>query len=415
MAIINRLTGAQRYLTSFGTNTTWTATNATITIDATSELYPNSDYKQIKLSLNSGASSCFLDLNILHLNTTDLNAPLIFLAAIKMPEGGIVTGTLQNVEEADEAFVETTLYVNSSDSVVNAPGVLSPQWNIFRSDPITLSVQSGTPALDVRLEIIPNNTSQDIYFTLPLCYQRYEAIFENRVLPVVVGNMPTIFRTEDLAFTGKPDIPLMRFIDIATLTLDEVYTNLSDYLYLDISDGFVESDDETKSTFVNTDVAPFESLVWLAKFSGTRPVTRFESSVESLGDPFVLDSSTLNSTAALRLTSFTELNPPELDLTAQIELLRWQLDYGYYGKNAGTLPAVQEAAKLMLTGAKELVTTYDYSSEPWTIHLSSPWDQTFGSTGEEQIGQASELVLDAVSYARPLGVLITHEMTASNG
>lgn len=415
MAIINRLTGAQRYLTSFGTNTTWTATNATITIDATSELYPNSDYKQIKLSLNSGASSCFLDLNILHLNTTDLNAPLIFLAAIKMPEGGIVTGTLQNVEEADEAFVETTLYVNSSDSVVNAPGVLSPQWNIFRSDPITLSVESGTPALDVRLEIIPNNTSQDVYFTLPLCYQRYEAIFENRVLPVVVGNMPTIFRTEDLAFTGKPDIPLMRFIDIATLTLDEVYTNLSDYLYLDISDGFVESDDETKSTFVDTDVAPFESLVWLAKFSGTRPVTRFESSVESLGDPFVLDSSTLNSTAALRLTSFIELNPPELDLTAQIELLRWQLDYGYYGKNAGTLPAVQEAAKLMLTGAKELVTTYDYSSEPWTIHLSSPWDQTFGSTGEEQIGQASELVLDAVSYARPLGVLITHEMTASNG
>lgn len=415
MAIVNRLTGAQRYLTSFGTPTKWTVSNATVLVDSISELYPNSDYKQIKLTLDQGASSCYLDLDVLHLENDDLNNPIIFLSAIKMPSGGTVIGTLQNVEAGDEAFVETTLYVNSSDSVVNAPGVLSPQWNIFRSDPITLTVESGTPALDIRLEIIPDEVSEDIYFTLPLCYQQFDAVFANNVLPSVMINIPEIMRTEDLAFTGKPDIPLHRFIDICTFTLDNVYTTARDYVFLDVSEGYDVNDPATKSTLVNADVAEFETLVWLAKFTGTSPVTRFESSLDALGDPFQLDSSTLNSTAALRLTSFTNLNPPALDLTEQIALLRWQLDHGWYGKNAGTLPAVQEAAKLMLTGDKELVTEYDFAAEPWTIHLFSPWDQTFGALGEEQVGLASDLVLDAVSYAKPLGVLVTHEMTVSNG
>jgi hypothetical protein len=415
MAISNRLTGPQAYLTSFGTQTTWTPTNATITIDSISELYPDSEYKQIELTLSPGASSCFLDLAVLHLEDSDLNAPLIFLSAIKMPSGGTFISRLRNVEEEQNEVIETSLLVNLSDSVVNAPGVLSPQWSILRSDPITLTVDSGTPALDINLEIIPNEPSESIYFTLPLCYQQFDAVFKNNVLPSVMINIPEVFRAEDIAYSGKPDIPLHRFIDICTLTLDSVYSNAVDYLFQDVSEGFKESDNTTKSTLVNQDVATFETLVWLAKFSGTRPITRFESSLDSLGEPFQLDSSELNSTAALRLTSYLELNPPVLDLTAQENLLRWQLNYGYYGKNAGTLPAVQEAAKLMLTGNKELVTEYDFRSEPWVIHLYSPWDQTFGSIGEEVIGLSSILVLDAVSFAKPLGVLVTHEMTASNG
>jgi hypothetical protein len=414
MAIVNRLDDAQKFLTSFGTPTTWTATGAVIEIDSISELYPNSDYKQIKITLNQGASACILDLAIAHLDSDDLNNPLIFLGAFKMPSGGTILGRLQNIEAAEPAYVETTLVVNSSDAVVNAPGVLSPQWNILRSDPIAISVESGTPAINIRLTVTPNSPNEPLYFTIPSVYGRFEAVYANKVLPLVMGNMPSIFTSEDLAVTTKPDIPLLRFIDIATFTLDDVYNKLLEYTYIDVSEGQKESDDTTKSTFVNQDVADFETLVWLAKFSGTSPVSRFESSLESLGDPFVLDSSSLNSTAALRLTSFLELNPPALDLSEQITLLRWQLDYGYYGKNAGTLPAIQESAKLMLTGEKELVTTYDYSAEPWTIHLFSPWDQTFGALGSEQIGASSNLVLDAVSYARPLGVLVTHEMTASN-
>lgn len=415
MAIVNRFTGAQRFLTSFGTNTTWTATNATITIDSISELYPNSDYKQIELTLSPGASSCFLDLAVLHLEDGDLNVPIIFLSAVKMPSGGTLISRLRNVEEAQTDIIETSLVVNLSDSVVNAPGVLSPQWTILRSDPITLTVDSGTPAIDISLEIIPNEPSESIYFTLPLCYQQFDAVFENNVLPSVMINIPEVFRAEDIAFVGKPDIPLHRFVDLCTHTLDDVYTTALDYVFQDVSEGFKDSDDATKSTLVNEDVATFETLVWLAKFSGTRPITRFESSLDSLGDPFQLDSSQLNSTAALRLTSFLELNPPVLDLAAQEELLRWQLKYGYYGKNAGTLPAIQEAAKLMLVGNKDLVTEYDFKTEPWVIHLYSPWDQTFGSIGEEVIGLSSILVLDAISYAKPLGVLVTHEMTASNG
>lgn len=415
MAVRSRLNNAQSFLTSFNANDKWTAENCSIEIDGNSELYPGGDYKQVKMVLNQGASSCFLNLDIATLEPDDFFRPAIFLSAVKMESGGTVVATLQSVEESDPSISQTTLIVNSSTSVVNAEGVQSPQWNILRTNPLLLTVESGVPAVSVSLEFIPSELEENILFTLPLLYPQFEAITSNRAAQKILALTPEIFVEEDLSFTGSPDIPFMRFVDILSHTLDDTLSDVRGFAYLDVLEGFLESNDTTKSTLVNTSVASFESLVWLCKFSGTSPVTRFESSLDFVGEPFVLNSSQLNSTDLLRLTSFTELNPPAQDIQKQIELLRWELDNGYYGKNSGTLLAVQEAAKLMLVGEKELVTEYDFVAEPWTIHLFSPWDQTFGSIGEEVVGQSSVLVQEAIRNAKPLGVLVTHELTASNG
>jgi len=39
------------------------------------------------------------------------------------------------------------------------------------------------------------------------------------------------------------------------------------------------------------------------------------------------------------------------------------------------------------------------------------WDETFGAD-VSLIGQSSDLVLEAIAKARPLGVLVTHELVA---
>ena len=92
-------------------------------------------------------------------------------------------------------------------------------------------------------------------------------------------------------------------------------------------------------------------------------------------------------------------------------LVKWQIDNGYYGINSGTDTALLESAKLMLTGTKTVSLEYDYSTAPFEINILTRWDETYGAD-ESLIGESSTLVLEAIAKARPLGVLVTHEMVA---
>jgi hypothetical protein len=213
----------------------------------------------------------------------------------------------------------------------------------------------------------------------------------------------------DLDAETAPDRAMLRLIDIATLGLGESLELTREFAYVDTEEGFSSSDSLTKSTLVNSSVAELETLIWLCKFSGTQPITRFNFSPEIVFDAFILESSDLNSEDQLRLTSFTDLNPPLLDTAAQETLLRWQLDTGYYGKNAGTLNALTEATKLQLINTKTVYVAYDYDAAPYEINIQTKWSETIGAIGPEVIGQSSEIILESIEPARPLGTKITHE------
>lgn len=418
--VVNRLVGAQSLLSAVNTGTSWSSSNMTVTIDGASELLQNSgtQYKQLKCVLNSPNTSGTLSLNEIQLSTGDANRPLVFVFAVKMAAGGTVTTTLTHDDEPLTEIVTTSVNLQQSAAAVNAPGVLSPQWFVYRTDPLTIVEPEGIPSVSISIQFTPTNTAEAFYFTTPALYQQYEFAVNNDAVTTLAARLPEIMVDIDTTADVVPDVPLLRFLDVASLGLGDSLRYVRDFAYLDISEGYDDSDNSTKSTMVNSDVATFAYLVWLAKFSGTSPVTRFESSLEYVADAFVLGAtegdggSTLNSTDMLRLTSYTSLNPPALTEAEQETLLRWQLDYGYYGRNAGTIPAITEAAKLMLVGTEYVGVAYDYDAEPFTIDIQTKWSETYGAIGPEVIGQSSELVLEAVSYARPLGTLIRHEMIA---
>ncbi len=79
--------------------------------------------------------------------------------------------------------------------------------------------------------------------------------------------------------------------------------------------------------------------------------------------------------------------------------------------NPFNLSAAYDAAKRQLTGTKTLAYSFDFDVEPWVINLESEWYETYGATGVEEVGESSKLVLNAVEYARPLGVKVNHIMT----
>lgn len=426
-AIFNRLNGAQSTLSVFNSSLDsapavndisliWASDDLSLTVDTISELWPGSNNKQIAITLPNSASSGTISLSSAQIEVTDLTHPIIFTSGVKMPSGGSVLVSLSHSGSNGINTVETTQIFQGSTSVVNALGVLNPQWNIVRSAPILPISNDETTSISINITFLPADPSETIYFTLPVLCQNFEFVVNNSIFAQVMKNMPEVFRLIDVEQTGDLELPFFRLVDVFTTSLDIAFRQLGFYLYLDVEGGFKENDDTTKSYLVNPDVADFVTLLWLCKFAGNRPITRYETSLDTITTPFELgdgsgSGSNLDTDDGLVLTSYTELNPPPVTLSSQTELLKWQINNSYYGHNAGTLPAVISAAKRQLIGEQSVVVNYDFDTEPWVINLETEWYETYGSLGVEVVGQSSPLILEAIRYARPLGIKITHTMT----
>jgi hypothetical protein len=405
--IYNRLTGAQETLLYAGGTSQWNISGATLSDGGISELSPFTHYRQFKI--NPVSSSFELSLSNLTTLENDGGLPFTFLFAIKMPSGGTVTSSITENTSVSITSSETKT-ISAATSSVNAEGVSSPQWSILRFN--TEQIENiEFPNFDISITVDPEDISESVYFTRPAFYPRYEFLSQNASLEDIFAYLPELFIETDFSVTEDLDLPMLRYIDVATSQMNVVSNKAIGYTFFDISEGYTEGNTDLESSLVQTNNANLETLIWLAKFSGTLPITRFTSSVEQETEPFLLDSSLLDSTDTLRVTSYSELNPPVIDEEDQRLLVKWQIDNGYYGINAGTDTALIESTKLMLTGTKTVSLEYDYSVSPFEINILTRWDETIGAD-ESLIGESSNFVIEAVSKARPLGVLVTHEMVA---
>jgi len=405
--ITNRLTGVQETLVFTGGSSQWQVSGGTIYDGGISELSPFTNYRQLKI----GVTSATVELSLDNLTTFDNDGdlPFVFLFAIKMPSGGTITSSITENVSVSTLSAETKT-ISAATASVNAEGVSSPQWSIVRfNTEIVADIES--PTFNISITIDPQDTGEFIYFTRPAFYPRYEFLAQNASLSDLFGYLPELFIETDFSVTDDLDLPMFRYLDVATSQMNVISNNAVGYTFFDISEGYVEGNTDLESSLVETNNADLETLIWLAKFSGTLPITRFASSLETVTEPFVLDASTLDSADTLRVTSYSELNPPAIDEEDQRGLVKWQIDNGYYGINSGSDNALKESAKLMLIGTKTVSLEYDYSTSPFEINVVTRWDETLGGD-VALIGQSSPLVLEAVSKARPLGVLVTHEMVA---
>jgi len=405
--ITNRLTGVQETLTSTGGSLQWQVSGGTIYDGGISELSPFTNYRQLKIGVTTTAAT--LTLSNITTFAVDGGLPFTFLFAIKMPSGGTITSSIQENTSVSILSTETKV-ISAATASINAEGVGSPQWSIIRFN-TDEAPDIESPTFNISITIDPEDVGEFIYFTRPAFYPRYEFLSQNVSLEDLLGYLPELFIETDFSVTDDLDLPMFRYLDVATSQMDVVSNNAIGYTFFDISEGYVEGETDLESLLVETSNADLDTLIWLAKFSGTLPITRFASSLEVVSDPFVLDSSTLDSADTIKITSYSELNPPAIDQEDQRILVKWQIDNGYYGINAGTDTAIKESAKLMLIGTKTVSLEYDYSTSPFEINVLTRWDETFGAD-VSLIGQSSDLVLEAIAKARPLGVLVTHELVA---
>lgn len=404
--IINRFTGDYFTLKFFDAYGGWRHGYSTIMADGgVTELTPTLSCRQIKLT---GGTDNSIYIDALPGDSSFSETQACFVFAIKIPNGGIVSVLFED-DSLSSFSSEHNFTINAASQSINAQGVASPQWSIIRV--ISSAFTSTQPSIKITVSV-EKNQDEAIYFTSPVLVPQLEFLNNNTALREHLLPMLPDFMLEDDFETVEPiDMPLARFMDVAVYGIDYAVKETLKMAYLDIFLGRDELNSDTLSTWVDAQAADAEHLIWLCKFVGTKPVTRFSSSQEISTDPFVLDDSELNSADTMRITSYSELNPPTLDIEEQRNLLDWQVSTRNFGFNAGTDNAIKEAAKLMLVGEKTVSLLYDYVTTPFEIEIRTPWYETLGAD-ETKIGQSSSILLEAVQKAKPIGVLLTHVMTA---
>jgi hypothetical protein len=222
--------------------------------------------------------------------------------------------------------------------------------------------------------------------------------------------IPEFYRNQDSLGTEAPyPWTLARFLEMCIIHQGEMLQIIDDSIYDDISDGKNPEDPTTLSTLVDPTVASRENIFWLAQFSGTKiinpttgvtPWNNLPATWQGIDD---LDGIpvTDNDIAPWDVIQDSDPEPAGLD-----EFLRWQVQYGYYGVNAGSKEAVIESVKRVLTGTKAI--TYSTPSA-WNILIETKKTETPDSS-LIPLGDPVLEVLELMEPSRPLGCLITHEL-----
>ena len=298
---------------------------------------------------------------------------------------------------------------------VDIGGTDVPTWQIIRAIPVAVP---GTGRWSVGLNFrVVFDTLDGAYLNIarPSAYQSRRFLLGD-FLNNTATYLPAIFLEADSAnySTNSPTFPLSRFLDVITTTAGDVYDQAISFEYLDASEGGSHSNLFTLSRLIDPRVCDTSYLFWLAQFRGRPILITYQPSTEGVGwVVFTLGSSVLSG-----LDPITNL-PVGNDVLGSgatnlgglpegVEsFARWQVETGYYGHNAGTIQAMVSAITRNLTGDQ----TVNYTLSTNTIAFTTKQSETFGTVVGD-IGQSNSVVLNLIEPARPLGMLVTHTMTA---
>ena len=213
------------------------------------------------------------------------------------------------------------------------------------------------------------------------------ALFGNSFLGKARNFLPDFYFEID-SLQSQPSYPFFRLLDILTSTAGEVFAEYglmygiegSQLLYENLTVAYW-----AQSSLVSPRSVKNKYVSWLSQFSGD--FIR-QNIYYSNGNPFFGNES------------------------IRRDFIEWQLSKGYYGRAAGSRIAMVEAAKQVLSytdnGAQSTFSvslTPRYQDEPFAIHIRTLANET----PDANANQTSELVMQSVNWAKPMGYLITHE------
>lgn len=402
-----------------GIDDLWTS-NGTIALDAVN--YQDAEYGSLKITPSS--SENYVRFNIypttastpsqyaLTLPTDNEDFIESFMWVKPSKNCTIFLKTILSEVSFDENTASFS-FVNPFNQIVGSEGSLvvalggtdTPKWQLIRSVPVEIP-STGRWAIQLQFRVVfADLTNAYVNISRPTAHASLR-LFSNNFLTSVLEFLPEIFLESDTAnySTNQPTFPLSRLIDVITSEANNVLTTSNSFEYLDRSEGGNPNILSTLSTFVDPRVCDSAYLTYLAQFRGRPILVTYQPSTEGIGwEIFALNDSLLNSGDVLGNDAVNLGGlPAGIDSFA-----RWQVETGYYGQNAGTLNAMIGAIQRNLTGAKVVNYTMTQNSVAFTTSQA----ETFGTVAED-VGTSNSIILTLIEPARPLGMLVTHTLTA---
>jgi len=391
-----------------------TATDPTVYLDSdfgSLKLTPSNVSNYIRFNYHSSVGSVPSQYAI----TTDVDGNDYIEAFMWVKSTKNCTLYLRTVLTEVEFDNDTSLYgfVDPFSRVTGNEGSLSvdiggtdvPTWQLVRAVPVAVP-ETGRWSIGLNFRVV-FSTLTDAYLNIarPSAHTARRFLLGD-FLNNTMAYVPEIFIESDFAnySTNNPTYPLSRFVDIITTTAGDIYDQTISFEYLDASEGGSYENLFTASRLVDPRVCDSAYLFWLSQFRGRPILITYQPSTEGIGwSVFTLNSSLLDSNDVIGsdATSLGGL-PAGIDSFA-----RWQVETGYYGHNAGTVQSMVSAAQRNLTGTKQINYTMSSNSVAFTTKQS----ETFGSVVGD-IGSSNSVILSLIEPARPLGMLVTHTMTA---
>ena len=351
----------------------WTATNASLMISST-DFIVDSRYT---LVLASGSEGEVQDVVL-----TLAGVPLT------LDDNGSVLSANMQIKANALITVSSLLYIDSASATYEpySKTYSSGSYNAIHTNRAVVPDDENIHTATIQITISGLVGGQTAHVTMPHLIHDL-ALFGNSFLGKARNFLPDFYFEID-SLQSQPSYPFFRLLDILTSTAGEVFAEYglmygiegSELLYENLTVAYW-----AQSSLVSPRSVKNKYVSWLSQFSGD--FIR-QNIYYSNGNPFFGNES------------------------IRRDFIEWQLSKGYYGRAAGSRIAMVEAAKQVLSytdnGAQSTFSvslTPRYQDEPFAIHIRTLANET----PDANANQVSELVMQSVNWAKPMGYLITHE------
>lgn len=343
----------------------WQATNATISI--VSDTYVHPLQYAIKVQPIDDVSEIVISLHGIKPIDNDINGSSAQFHCRVLGDKSVYA-SVKLTDVTSSSFDSYGQYTNSGKWT----GIFSPVVELELID---------TEQDDIEFDIdisITQHGGQLFYVSVPVLMNEF-GFAKNTFIYNMNKFMPSFIWDND-KIQEYPNYPLTKFLHSLTIfghLSTVLYKRFFHYLNADISVGNEEADFRYSQlvdpVHVDVDYQP-----WLSQFTGSQLYKSVTSSA---------------STEAI-------LN--------QENSVTWQLQNAYFGRNAGTLDAIRECAKQVLTGNK---TVYVFpGGQFFQINVYTLLSQTPGVTDS---GDTSPEVMAMLELTKPMGFVLNHESYAS--
>ena len=390
----------------------WTATGATL---ETSQVeYKNNGYGSLIATLSSSSATISFNDDDENYSTTAITDSNYVAGKVESFAWLRATATATITPHLTLTRVMTGTPVAEVDifTVSGTPVVLtSGDWYLVRTDSLSVPITPTTGKYRISLSyaVTSATSGESVILHYPTVYEQL-ALMRNDYVMDCWDVLPFLFKNNDNE-TPLPSYPLLRMMEIGMQAHGVINDIAAGFQYVDISDGKDLTDENTLSLLVQPSRIPREYIFWVAQFTGTQLLNPTAGATPWANIPatwvvFDLIDTVNDPNDAVAWGTLQGYAP---EIAGLDDFFRWQVASGYYGYASGSIKAIREATKRVLTGTKTCTITKNYLSSPWRIRIQTKVSETPDAT---TVGESIDEMLQLMEPARPLGVVLTHEIIA---